>query len=1131
VTEGLFSAVELSDGDEERLSGFRLDRLEVYNWGTFDKRVWTFHIGSRNGLLTGDIGSGKSTLVDAVSTLLLPAHRISYNKAAGAETKERSLRSYVMGFYKSERSEETGASRPVALRPAATSYSVILGVFVNHGYDATVTLAQVFWRRDGDTGQPDRFFVIADRDLSVVGDFSEFGTDISALRRRLRRAEGVRIFDAFPEYGRTYRRWLGIESEQAMELFHQTVAMKSVGNLNDFVRNHMLEPFDADSWTARIVAHFEDLTKAHEAVRRAEDQLAMLGPLLADCDSHDEITKEITALTGQRSALRYYFADRKAGLLAERIKKAAARREQLLQKRDDLGRLLDELRSEKTRLELERAGHGGDRLSQLETLITELAGARDRRREKADRFGRLLTEAGMEPVESAEQFAARRGEITDAESAAETERNDRTNALNEIAVTEAELRNETKELNEELTSLKSRDSSIPRRHLDMRQWLSVELGLDAAELPFAGELIRIRPEEKAWEGAAERLLHSFALSLLVPEVHYAAVSDWINDHHLGGRLVYFRVPRKAAPHRPDADDAVAPLATKLEIKDTEFYPWLERELAVRAAHSCVATMAEFRRAARAITKAGQIKDRGGRHVKDDTRRLDDRGTYVLGWTNKDKIDALLDRAQALNHRQQRVTAEKLRLTRALDEAIKRGQHIAALIGIDAYDEIDWQATVNRIAALEAEKRQLEESSKELERLTRRLTEVGDQITVRESEQAQVQEQVGGTQRQLADARAALDAAERIVGEPACAGALDHFAAIAERLTAPPRTPEECDHAERGAERELTDLKDRRADRQRRLDNKIVSGMGRFRAAYPVETNELDDSVAAADGYRDLHRRLVEDDLPRFQQRFKDYLNTNTVRDIAMFQSELNKQRDLIRDRIATINESLVGIDYNHGRYIRLEAQNTINNEIREFIAELRSCTDSVVTGDDDSDAYSEQKFVQVSRIIERFKGREGHTDADRKWTRQVTDVRNWFTFSASERWREGDEEYENYTDSGGKSGGQKEKLAYTILAASLAYQFKLEWGAARSKTFRFAVIDEAFGRGSDESTRYALQLFRRLGLQLLIVTPLQKIHVIEPHVHSVGYVDNQTGSHSRLQTLTIEEYRARKRALSLVTEA
>ena len=72
------------------------------------------------------------------------------------------------------------------------------------------------------------------------------------------------------------------------------------------------------------------------------------------------------------------------------------------------------------------------------------------------------------------------------------------------------------------------------------------------------------------------------------------------------------------------------------------------------------------------------------------------------------------------------------------------------------------------------------------------------------------------------------------------------------------------------------------------------------------------------------------------------------------------------------------------------------------------------------------------------------------------------------------------------------------------------------------MIDEAFGRGSDDSTRYALNLFTRLGLQLLIVTPLQKIHVIEPHVTSVGFVDNLNGNYSRLQCLTIEEHRNRR---------
>ena len=303
-------------------------------------------------------------------------------------------------------------------------------------------------------------------------------------------------------------------------------------------------------------------------------------------------------------------------------------------------------------------------------------------------------------------------------------------------------------------------------------------------------------------------------------------------------------------------------------------------------------------------------------------------------------------------------------------------------------------------------------------------------------------------------------------------------------------------------------------------------MADFRQQYPVETTELDDSVLSASGYRELHTRLVEDDLPRFQTQFKTYLNTNTIRDIAGFHSQLSKQAELIKERVATINRSLVEVEYNPGRCIRLDAQHTPNTDVREFRQDLRACTDDSLSGDS-SDQYSERKFSQVSRLIERFKGRDGQTDADRAWTRRVTDVRNWFIFSASERWREDDTEYENYTDSGGKSGGQKEKLAYTILAASLAYQFKLDWGTARSKTFRFVVIDEAFGRGSDESTRFALELFRRLGLQLLIVTPLQKIHVIEPYVSAVGFVDNPSHNYSRLQTLTIAEYRARRVAHTL----
>jgi uncharacterized protein YPO0396 len=1125
VTSVPLTAIQSREADSGPGSGFRLARLELYNWGTFDKRVWSFEPGGHDCLLTGDAGSGKSTIVDAITTLLLPAHRITYNKAAGAEARERSLRSYVLGYYKGERSDTTGASRPVPLRDQ-TAFSVILGVFTNPGYKSAITLAQVFWLKDGHQGQPERFFVIAERDLSVAADFSDFGTEIAALKKRLR-AAGARVHDSFPEYGRDFRRRLGVESEQALELFHQAVSMKSVGNLTGFVREHMLEPFDAAAWTAKIMAHFEDLTNAHEAVRRAQAQILALGPLLADCDTHDTITADIEAATAQRSASRFFFAEAKAGLLEGHIHNLDTERAVLLATRDQYDARLTELRDKETSLNLQRAGHGGNRIAELERMITATEATSAQRQASADRFGRLLAQASLDPVHTAEHFAVCQRQVAEARSGVQQAQVDVQNRLIELGGEKKHLGEQAEDVNAELRSLRSRKSNIPRANLGIRQQLCAELRLPESTLPFVGELIAVRAEESDWEGAAERLLHGFALSVLIPDEHYAAASEWVNAHHLNGRLVYYRVLADAASG--DARRGDGQLYGKLDLKDTEFTPWLERELASRAAYECVETMADFRRLPRAITRAGQIKGAGGRHEKDDRRRVDDRSGYVLGWANERKISALLRRASVIQDQLNALAATEKTLKDEATRANDRAQILAALSQTADFTEIDWQPLVNQIADLKAEKRDLEEASAALQRLDRELRKVRGQISSAEAEQRKATESIGGLDSKIESARSALGTARRVLAEPECEWARPCFAGVAGLMQAPPLVrlkisePADCDTVAVAVRDELTARIDGARKRQNTLGNRIVARMGEFRRQYHVETSELDDSLASAPGYRELYARLVDDDLPRFQDQFKRYLNQNTIRDIAGFQSQLNKQAELIRGRVNVINESLADVEYNPGRFIRLEAQPTQDTDIRDFRTDLRACTDDAVSGDV-SDQYSEQKFLQVSRIIERFRGREGQTESDRGWTRRVTDVRNWFIFSASERWREDNTEHEHYADSGGKSGGQKEKLAYTILAASLAYQFKLERGTGRSKTFRLAVIDEAFGRGPDKSAQFGLELFRRLGLQLLVVTPLQKIHVIEPYVSVVGFVDNPDERYSRLYTLTVEEYRARRMA-------
>jgi uncharacterized protein YPO0396 len=1119
MTERLTGSLDFATDDA--LSGFRLQRLEVFNWGTFDARVWVLHPGGRNALLTGDIGSGKSTLVDAVTTLLVPAHRIAYNKAAGADNKERTLRSYVLGHYKSERNEVSGAAKPVALRDH-NGYSVILGVFHNAGYDQTVTIAQVFWMKDAQ-GQPARFFVGAECDLSIAADFANFGTDIPALRKKLRTA-GAELFDGFPPYGAWFRRRFGIENEQALELFHQTVSMKSVGNLTDFVRSHMLEPFDVVPRIAALIGHFDDLNRAHEAVLKAKRQVELLTPLVADCDRHALLVVRADELRRCREALRPYFAGLKLDLLDTRINLLNEEWERY----NDQVQLSEIARDAQYEQELTLrqsiSMNGGDRLGQLESAIHVRQIDLEKRRIKATNYNQLARSVGLLQMSSAADFLVQRQNLESMKQAAQDRESELQNDATENGVTMRQGKAEHAALTGEIRSLRARRSNIPAEQIAMRGALCQALGLAADAMPFAGELLQVRDDERDWEGAAERLLRSFGLSLLVSDKNYAHVTEWVDKTHLRGRIVYFRVRSGSRGDLPGLHRDS--LARKVSIKpDSPFYEWIEREIAHRFDVACCATQEQFRRETHAITRAGQIKAKGERHEKDDRHRLDDRSRYVLGWTNAAKIAALETKARQLESELADLGGRIAAIQIEQNRLRERSNALSKLDMYADFVELDWQSVATEVSRLQDEKEEIEAASDLLKTLTGQLDALVVQMQNKEVELQKQRDKRSKTEQkrdtadgQRVQTRTTLEEPDFLV-HAACFKKLDSLRA--ETLGEHQLTVESCENSERDLRDGLQRAIDAEGLKAKRLRDKVIQAMAAYKEAYKLETAEVDANVEAAFEYQEMLRSLQTDGLPRFETRFKELLNENTIREVATFNAQLERERKTIKDRIARINESLTQIDYNAGRYIVLEAQATPDADVRDFQTELRACTDGTVTGSDDAQ-YSEAKFLQVRRIIERFRGREGLSEQDRRWTGKVTDVRRWFVFAASERWRESDAEHEHYSDSGGKSGGQKEKLAYTILAASLAYQFGLEWGAVRSKTFRFVVIDEAFGRGSDESAQYGLRLFAQLNLQLLIVTPLQKIHIIEPFVSSVGFVHNEEGRASRLRNLSIEEYQVEK---------
>jgi uncharacterized protein YPO0396 len=1097
-------------------AGFRLDSLELYNWGTFGRSVWRFPVGGRNALLTGEIGSGKSTLVDAITTLLYPHQRITYNKAAGAERRERTIRGYILGEYRSSRDEETDLRKPVCLR-GEDSYSVLLATFQDARAERRVSLAHLYWLRSGEV---QRLHVVSGRPLTVLGDFATFDGDGPGFKKRLKADESTEAFDAFTDYAACFRLRMGI-TDKALDLFYQTVSMKSVGNLDAFVRYQMLEGAPVEERVSELLKNYDNLREAHATVERTRQKRESLQPIAAEGREHAEVVAAMENLRAMMDALPFFSLDLLSPLLDAEIGRITAEAAAV---REDLQRMDGRLSVERAReSELAAAienSEAGRRIADIAREMERLAAERENRRVRMAHYQELAARLDLAEPDGEAAFRANRQKAEQERTGLESRKEAAVSERDDVQVQLRRHMQAAQELREELGSLRQRTSSIPSANLRLRAVLLESLRLKEADLPFAGELIRVTAAERRWEGAAERILHGFALSVLVPERLYHRVSEFVRATDLRGRLVYYRVPKEApTPPPPRAKS----LLRAMEVKsDSPFRAWLDAELLRRFDITRCDTMEEFYRETDAVTVEGLVKSGKARHEKDDRSSVSDPRSFVLGWSNADKI-CILQRDLAAEEEAARDLARKLAAADA-DIAGMEGRRGAcdALSVFASFDDIDWKGVVARLNALRLEQEELERTSDQLKSLQDTLGQVRAGLRRLGEERDCLVRHGGGLDNEetrLAGRRettrvncAALDPAVRARLFPLVGDFLEEAG-----IPAPPDLATFDARWQEEVKRRMESRRESHLRREREIRSSFIKRAQDYISRFPESSAELSASTDYTPDFITLLQKIEKDDLPAYEERFRTLLRESTLNDIALFQQQLENDASEIRSSIEEINQSLKAIEYNPGTFIMLSADRREDLEIREFRSDLRRCLENTVT---DDELYSEPKFLMVKKLLDRLASGES---ADRAWSQRVTDVRSWYTFTASERYAEDDTEREFYSDSSGKSGGQKEKLAYTILASALSHQYGL--GRKRGAGgFRLVVIDEAFGRGSEESTRYGLELFEKLDLQLLVVTPLTKLSVIEGHVASVHFITNPDGSSSEVRSLTVEEYRAEKEA-------
>lgn len=232
----------------------RSHQLRFY-FDSTDGRVFSLAPDGRTALLVGQDGSGKSTLVDALLTLLVQPGVRNYNVAAGAKKRQRDERTYLRGACGRSSDEELGSVTDY-LRPHDNHYSVLLACFERTATGEAFTVAQVL-QISGD-GELDKTYAFCPSERSIAAD-------LSSLQRGQRISKQLiqRGFQATSKYSRVSSVDCGLHSHasQGNGCLNQTVAVKGpsksqIASFAIICSNHI--PGASGS---KILGHFTDSAK------------------------------------------------------------------------------------------------------------------------------------------------------------------------------------------------------------------------------------------------------------------------------------------------------------------------------------------------------------------------------------------------------------------------------------------------------------------------------------------------------------------------------------------------------------------------------------------------------------------------------------------------------------------------------------------------------------------------------------------------------------------------------------------------------------------------------------------------------------------------------------------------------
>lgn len=1051
-----------------------LSGLDIYNWGPFGGR---HHVDIDPGgtAIIGPTGSGKTTLVDALVTLIVD--RPKYNLAStGGHESDRDLMSYIRGV--SGAGYESGDTRHVARQEKTVTG--LSATFTNSGQ--VVQLGALLWIDSSSFANADRkdLWIVAEREEPALDDWLTIHRDggARALKQMARDTSRLHIFDTKKAYLTHVRRLFEV-SENAFTLLNRAAGLKQLNSIDEIFRELVLDDHAAFGRATEVASEFDNLAAIHAELEIARRQQQSLKPIETASRLHASTSADADQRRRSLELLPRWFA-----LAGKRLWQTVL---------DNIDRetseLEDQIHATQQKFDARQAHvdtcheryleQGGGRIEQTREQISDQQALLAMRRRDANEYNRVVTTLGLDTTVTRSIFAANRQAAAEKAVELTAALEHQQDAVYGISAIRKQHQDTVSTIETELAATRARpDSNIPGNYHDFRAELASALGTATDALPFIAELIEVKSEDVVWRGAVERAIGAHRLRIVVPSSQLKAGLEWVNSRN---NRLHVRLLDGKSSERPATflDDG---FARKLNFKSHALREAMKSLLA-RIDRHCVDASDDLRGRPHSMTVQGSMSGPSGQFEKRDQQPLT-RG-WVTGFSNSDRLASL---TQALaEERTALISVEaQFRDARQQEDALRQNLQLAESVGTIEFDSIDVPEAEARLTRLEERLHMLADPDSDAGKARHRYDtacqqrdETREQITRLQQSRGAIQERRRHAQGRVDQAIGRLGPRELTEAEIALAASTlpDLTNVEAERL----------DQLERDtrarAEYEVTRLQNKVSE----LSQRLVRLMGEARKVDTGALSEVGSDLVDLPAYLEQLRVLDEEALPEKLGRFQLYLNQSSDQGVTQLLTHVDNEVSIIEERISELNQTLRKVDYQEDRYVQLVPKRVVHESL-QTLQRARSRLRSAALTEDQGESH----YRALEHLITLL--RDASDNRRTLGARALLDPRYRLQFSYSVLDRRNDELIESRTGSQGGSGGEKEVIASYILTASLSYAL-CPVGASRP-LFGTVILDEAFSKSSQAVAGRIISALKEFGLHAVFVTPNKEMRLLRDHTQS-----------------------------------